>query len=271
MRWAKRIAITIMILLAAFAGLRIYIKKKLERSTFVLNKERSTAIDSALKSGIQRISFRNKENILYTNWLFNNENSPSIFILHGNSETISDWVRTQILLKELGYNSFAFDYSGFGSSTGKPSIKTLETDTKAAWKFFDEIAPSSTSRIAFAHSLGTAVLINNCNDISPAPSRMILHGTFSSAKDMTVHLKKINKEWTWILPDLWNNKKRIRTCKLPVCIIHSRSDELTPYTMSEQVAKNCTQCKLLLLDGYHHNDLYRKPDSALWMRLLNCQ
>jgi hypothetical protein len=36
--------------------------------------------------------------------------------------------------QELGCNVFAYDYSGYGRSTGKPREKNMYKDIEAAWR-----------------------------------------------------------------------------------------------------------------------------------------
>ena len=70
--------------------------------------------------------------------------------------------------------------------------------------------------------------------------------------------------------NVWNNKSNIKDISLPTCIIHSTSDEITPHSMSLEIAENNPSAKLLLLENYLHNGLFKKPSSTLWTQILDC-
>jgi len=141
-------------------------------------------------------------------------------------------------LRDLGYNSFVFDYTGFGSSEGVPSVETLDDNAKDAWSKFCELSNETSSRIAFGHSLGSAVLLGSVNTYSSAPNNLIIHAPFSSAREIAVHLGTADRSWAWILPDMWNNTENIQDLPTTkICIVHSKSDEITPYRMSLKISE----------------------------------
>lgn len=267
-----RLTLIVGLFLSAIYISRLYIKAKVEEMTFELFEEDQEQIHFAKKSGIQRVSFDSKGSTLYANWSVHGESSPSIFILHGNGETLSDWVETQVFLDGLGYNTFVFDYSGFGSSEGVPTVETLDVDTKNAWSKFCDLSSNSSPRIAFGHSLGAAVLLGSVNTYSKVPDNLIIHAPFSSAREIAVHLGTADESWAWILPDMWNNVENIHNIPTKnICIVHSKSDEITPYKMSVKISEQNKDANLLLIDGYNHNSLYKSPNRKFWNEVLSCK
>ncbi|NOR87525.1 MAG: alpha/beta fold hydrolase [Bacteroidales bacterium] len=267
-----RLAVIVGILLSAIYLLRIYIKAKVEEMTFELFEEDEKQIEFAKKESIQRIAFNSNGNTLYANWANHDESSPSVFILHGNGETLSDWVETQVFLKKLGYNTFVFDYSGFGSSQGIPTVETLDEDAKNAWMKFCDLSNESSSRVAFGHSLGSAILLGSVNTYPMIPDNLIIHAPFSSAREIAIHLGTADRRWAWILPDMWNNVENIQNIPITnICIIHSKSDEITPYKMSVKISEQNKDVNLLLLDGYNHNSLYESVNRTFWNEVFNCK
>ena len=266
-----RLIAIVAVLLSAIYLLRIYIKAKVEEMTFELFEEDKEQIEFAKKESIERITFKSNGNTLYANWSNHGKSSPSVFILHGNGETLSDWVETQVFLKELGYSTFVFDYSGFGSSQGIPTVESLDENAKSAWIKFCELTNESSSRIVFGHSLGSAVLLGSVNTYPIIPDNLIIHAPFSSAREIAIHLGTADKSWAWILPDMWNNKENIQNIPTKnICIVHSKSDEITPYNMSVKISKQNKNANLLLLDGYNHNSLYESVDKTFWNEVLKC-
>jgi fermentation-respiration switch protein FrsA (DUF1100 family) len=267
-----RLTVILSILISGIYIARLYIKHKVEEMTFEVYVENKEQIELAKKEEIQKIGFKSEGKTIYANWSLHSEVSPSIFILHGNGETLSNWVETQVFLRDLGYNSFVFDYTGFGSSEGVPSVETLDDNAKDAWSKFCELSNETSSRIAFGHSLGSAVLLGSVNTYSSAPDNLIIHAPFSSAREIAVHLGTADRSWAWILPDMWNNTENIQNLPTTkICIVHSKSDEITPYRMSLQISELNKDVNLLLLNGYSYNSLYESPNAIFWNTVLNCE
>ncbi|MBI4650522.1 alpha/beta hydrolase [Candidatus Desantisbacteria bacterium] len=60
------------------------------------------------------------------------ENAGVIIYFHGNAGNISGRMDIIFNLYKLGYNVFAFDYRGYGKSSGKPDEEGLYKDGRAA-------------------------------------------------------------------------------------------------------------------------------------------
>src|SRR4029078_3082030 len=50
------------------------------------------------------------------------DTAPALLIFHGPAEAVSFWSDTQAILYKQGVTSMVFDYSGFGRSTGQPTV-----------------------------------------------------------------------------------------------------------------------------------------------------
>ena len=264
------IIIVVAILISTVFFIRNYIKRKVESGTIELNPEVEEKIKLADQKGIQRLEFNSGKHTLYGNWFENGKDSPSIIIFHGNGESLSDWVDTQLLLNELKYNSFVFDYTGFGSSKGKPTVGILNRNAIAAWQFFCNISNSDSHRIAIGHSLGAAILLGSVSRFTQIPQKLILHAPFSTAREIAVHFGSAKKSWVWMMPDVWNNSKSIKRLsnRIYIDIFHSRADQKIPYTMSEKLAPHNKSVNLHLLEKYGHNAVYEDPQIDFWKKIL---
>jgi pimeloyl-ACP methyl ester carboxylesterase len=253
--------------------IRKYIKRKVETGTIELNPEVEERTKLADQRGIHRLQFKSGKHKLYANWMENGKNSPSIIIYHGNGESLSDWIDTQILLNGLGYNSFVFDYTGFGSSKGKPSVDILNQNAVAAWEYFCEISNSDSPKITIGHSLGAAVLLGSVSRFTPDPDKVIVHAPFSTAREIAVHFGSAKKSWVWMMPDVWNNNKCIKKLsnRVSIDIFHSKVDQKIPYTMSEKLATHNESVNLHLLDEYGHNAVYEDPKVGFWKKILHIE
>jgi pimeloyl-ACP methyl ester carboxylesterase len=269
MQWV--ILAVVVILISSVFFIRRYIKRKVESGTIELNPELEEKIKLAEQKGIQRLEINSGKQKLFANWLENGEGSPSIIIYHGNGESLSDWIDTQILLNGLGYNSFVFDYTGFGSSKGIPSVGILNQNALAAWSYFCELSNSDSPRIAIGHSLGAAILLGSVSQFTPDPDKLIVHAPFSTAREIAVHFGSAKKSWVWMMPDVWNNNKSIKRLanRISIDIFHSRADQKIPYIMSEKLATESRAVNLCLLEEYGHNVVYENPQIAFWKKILS--
>ena len=266
------VAVPVVIISSVFF-IREFIKRKVESGTIEMNPEVEEKIRLADHKGIQRLEFESGKHKLFANWLENGQDSPSIIIYHGNGESLSDWIDTQILLKGLGYNSFVFDYTGFGSCKGKPSVNILNRNAIAAWEFFCEISNSDSIKITIGHSLGAAILLGSVSRFAPNPDKLIVHAPFSTAREIAVLFGSAKESWVWMMPDVWNNNKHIKRLsnRIPIDIFHSRADQKIPYTMSEKLATHNHSVKLHLLDEYGHNAVYEDPKIEFWKKILHIE
>ena len=87
-------------------------------------------------------------------WWFGAEFPKAILIqFHGNAENITSHAPYVAWLAEHGISVLCFDYSGYGKSTGKPSIAQVRLDCDAA-----SAIPKLKSRFLVIHSLTDQVV-----------------------------------------------------------------------------------------------------------------
>ena len=61
------------------------------------------------------------------------------------------------MLRSLGYHIIAFDYRGYGDSTGTPTEIDVVKDALFTYNYIQKVAPSASIYI-WGHSLGTGYL-----------------------------------------------------------------------------------------------------------------
>lgn len=213
----------------------------------------------------ERISLKLEDRLLFSNWVSAGNTAPAFFLLHGNGESIADWRPLQAYLLQKGYSSFVFDYTGFGSSTGRPSVAKLNEDATVAYKKFISLTSDATERIAFAHSLGSSILLDVANKLNPLPDKVVVYATFTTFRALLVEKGVIKDSETKDYPNVWNGLKNVRRIKAPLYILHSINDNFIPIYMSEELAKNAgTKAKFLKLDNPGHNAVYGIPNDSIW-------
>ena len=235
---------------------------QIERKIFVLVPEKEYPKDN-LPS--ERLKLEPGDRTLVANWVSAGDKAPAFFILHGNGETLSDWRPLQTYLLDKGYSSFVFDYTGFGSSSGVPSVANLNEDAVEAYKTFASLTEDARERVAFAHSLGCSILLEDANKLSPLPDKIVTHAGFTTFREIGVEKKILTDSSKVYFPDIWNGYKNIRKLKRPLFIIHSTADKAIPVWMGEALAKSGgNRVKFLKLENSGHNAVYEDPTDNTW-------
>ena len=110
--------------------------------------------------------------------------ASAVLHLHGGSGSLSNTVNDLATLHTLGINVFAFDYRGYGRSTGPtPREKRMREDAEAAWVYLTDtrhIAPKSI--VIYGTGIGTSLAAELAAKHTPAG--LILDGPSEPAKQI---------------------------------------------------------------------------------------
>lgn len=200
---------------------------------------------------------------LDASWVDAGANTPAVIVFHGNNETVHDWAKVQADLSRQGISTFVFDYSGFGASTGKPTVRNLDQDAGAAYRCFIALA-GVRPKFAMAHSLGTAVLLHNVKSFAPAPLAIATYGTFTSVRQLLVYLGEPSVVGV-IVPNLWNNLEAARHLgKLPLLVVAGANDTNVTPEMGRQVAFAAPRGDYKMVWDAGHDDVRGPRASAVW-------
>ncbi|MDR8392037.1 lysophospholipase [Aliifodinibius sp. S!AR15-10] len=263
-------AFTLLLVSALFFGARSFLYYSLEAEAIATRPNDDTTPDH-FGAPSQQFQFKNNGRTLYASLVRAEEadnSTPAVLLYHGRRETISRWAEVQALLYKNGITSMVFDYSGFGSSTGEPTIENLQDDGIRAWEYFTEhVATGSQPRIVLGHSLGTGILLSGIKQLQPKPNYVILSAPWSTARDAVIHLGMVPEEIYYLLPDVWNNVEAVRALDLPLLVVHGTEDRVVPPDMGRQVAE-AGGGEYHVLEGVGHRELVRHPTMELWKPII---
>lgn len=219
-----------------------------------------------------------------------------IIYLHGSSMSRATGEEThradfyRVLQKE-DFHTIAFDYRGFGDSTGWPSEMGLVRDFQCVAQWVRERVNGSTKIIAWGHSLGAAIVthsmqmidsrceidLSNCLKIDG----VILEGCFASliqgAKDSypaylfnsvypSILLEIILTHSFYVSHISMVTEEHIAKVKEPIILLHAEDDDIIPFyhaqklfdivVHSEHQSKH-TFIQVKRQHGYSHNFIYK--------------
>src|SRR5215467_1145606 len=151
----------------------------------------------------------------------------TLLVSHGNAEDLGDdryWLDN---LRHAGFNVFAYDYEGYGTSEGKATEKSVYEDEAAAYEFLAVDLKTPPDRIIiFGRSVGTGPATYIA---ARRPSAgLILQSPFVSAFRVLTRIP--------LLPfDKFPNARNIRHVHCPVLIMHSRRDRVIPFWHGQKI------------------------------------
>ena len=180
--------------------------------------------------------------------------APTVLFCHGNAGNIShrlDWLE---IFHDMGLAVFLFDYRGYGQSSGTPDEQGTYLDAQAAWDYLTNTKRHSPrSIVIFGESLGGPIAANLAKDVSPGA--LVLTSTFTSAPDLA-------SNFYWYLPVRplarfhYPTAEYVARVHAPTLVIHSRADEIIPFSHAEAIFRRANGPKQLLeIRGDHNSAL----------------
>lgn len=191
----------------------------------------------------------------------------TVLFSHGNAGNIAGRLESIQLLRSMGFSVFAYDYGGYGLSTGRPSERRICADAEAAWKYLTVdrgIIPADI--VLFGRSLGGAATAYLASKVEPAA--VILESTFTSlpgvVRDMPLG-RFLSKGIRHQFPTL----ERVRDIHVPLLVVHSREDTLIPFKHGQAIFEAANSPKEFLeIRGDHNMGFVESMDDyvAGWKR-----
>jgi pimeloyl-ACP methyl ester carboxylesterase len=179
------------------------------------------------------------------------DDARHVLLCHGNGGNVSDRVPHIAHLNAAGFDVLAFDYRGYGRSTGRPSEAGTYRDARAARRALLERA--DPDRVLYlGESLGAAVALELAHHHPPAG--LILQSPFTSIRDMArLHYPVVPRA---LVPDAYPSLRLIRQLAIPLLVLHGERDGIVPLLHGEELYEAAT-CPKRLVRFPHagHNDL----------------
>ncbi len=185
-----------------------------------------------------------------------------VLFSHGNAGNIADRLESMELLRRLGFSVMAYDYGGYGHSTGRPSEERCYADIRAAWRELTETRGIPPGQIVlFGRSLGGAVTADLAAGVLPAA--VVLESTFLSVPDMAKALFPILPA-RWLVSIQFANKDKVSGIRVPLLVIHSPDDSVIPFAHGRELFARARGPKQFLeIRGDHNEGFVLSMDAYL--------
>ena len=177
-----------------------------------------------------------------------------ILFCHGNAGNIGNRISTLKLFNQLGLSSLIFDYRGYGLSEGKTTEAGTYRDADAAWLYLRNQGYDESEIIIMGRSLGAAVAAELAH--RNRPKAVVLESSFTSVPDIAADLYPLLPV-RWLSRFDYNTLGYLQSITAPLLIIHSRDDEIIPFSHGQRLFAAANPPKQFLeLKGGHNDGIY---------------
>jgi len=158
----------------------------------------------------------------------------TVFFTHGNCDNIATYKNMYRWLSDQGINVVAWDYPGFGRSSGESVELTIDTAAEAVLKFLVSKGISESKTILWGFSLGGAVVTKLA--ISRPFGAMVLQAPIDSAAEVLWNALPLTG---WAAPLLltqpYDTKARMPNIKT-ACLLQFVGEKDTEFSVARQQA-----------------------------------
>ena len=185
-------------------------------------------------------------------WIEAERARGAVLFLHGNAGNVENRVEHARAFLAMGFSTLIVDWRGYGASEGSPSEEGTYRDAEAGYEYLVRARGIEPARIAvFGESLGGGPAIELA--LRKPFGALILQSTFTSIPDVGA----LHYSWLPIhaLARVeYANLEKIARVPVPVLFLHSKADELVPYSHAEALLAAALPPKSLVTTAGRHEE-----------------
>lgn len=204
----------------------------------------------------QDVYFKTKDNESLNGWFVPADGAEvTLLFCQGRSGNLSSTVPMIRFFHGMGFNVFAFDYRGFGNSSGKPSEQGLYKDVEAAYDFLmDKKEISKDKIVVYGRSLGGPVAAHLC--LKRKCAALILEGSFPSLKTYVSDAGGFLPA-EWLVSEKFDTISQVKKITIPKLIVHGMDDEIISFSEGRLLYNKAALPKeFLSFEGGHDDEIY---------------
>jgi fermentation-respiration switch protein FrsA (DUF1100 family) len=190
----------------------------------------------------------------------------TIVYFHGNGGNLSVWSPILSRIQQQRFTVIAFDYRGYGASTGRPSERGLYRDVEAIVDSIVDAAARSNRPaipiIFWGRSLGTAMAAYAAT--VARPDGLILESGFPDARTLvrsSPPLAFLALFSTYRFP----TAEFVERAASPVLVLHGDRDRVIPFALGRALFERISGPKeFVTVRGGDHNDIVPADQTGYW-------
>jgi pimeloyl-ACP methyl ester carboxylesterase len=196
----------------------------------------------------------------------------TVVFFHGNAENVRTHVASLLWLVREGYQIVAFDYRGYGRSSGEPGIAGVNEDGVAVLDAVFRMEGVDPAAVAvFGQSLGGAVAVYA---VARSPHKdelraLIVDSAFAGYRRIVRDkMRGFILAWPFAVPASWTVEDRYSPeawigsiAPVPVVVIHGTRDAVVPFSQGELLYRLAKEPKgFWVVEGAGHVAGLSRPE-----------
>ena len=248
-------ATILLLAITGYAALVLIVYFNQSNLLFLPNMPSRTLIATPADAGLEYESLKitSSDGLSLDAWFIPGTGARStLLFFHGNAGNISHRMDSLRLFHDLGLDILIFDYRGYGRSEGKPTEAGTYLDAEAVWRYLtEERGVSPGEIILFGRSLGAAVA--TWLAARHTPGALIIESAFTSVPEMAATLYPYLPVRLLSRLD-YSTITDIGSVSSPVLVVHSRDDEIIPFSHGERIYAAAGEPRVFLEIRGGHNE-----------------
>lgn len=246
MRWLLIVAVTVLgFYLVLLAALYLW------QSHLVFFPQRLLRVNpSSYRLEYEDATFEAGREMIHGWFLEGRPGQPVVLFCHGNAGNISDRLDKIRAIHREGLGVLAFDYAGYGWSTGDPSEDQMYIDAQAAFAWLLKRGYTPNRIILYGESLGGAVAAQLATTVRPV--LLVLESTFTSLADVA----RRHYSWvpvSWLLKYKFDTRTYLDRVNTKIVVFHSPFDEVVPVELARELCRGReAHCRFMETTGTHN-------------------
>jgi len=251
----QSILIILLIIIVVYAGLSVYVQLVADSMIFYPHR-------AALPAGVDAIKLRISDGTSISAVHLRDDSARyTLLYSYGNGEDVAADLPFLRDLQQAGFAVLAYDYPGYGMSSGRPSENGVYQAIDAAYEHLTTVAKVPPGRIiAYGRSLGGAAAVDLA--ARQPVAALVMESSFVTAFRVMTRIP--------LLPfDKFKNIDKIKRVHCPVLFIHGTDDLTIPLWHGQALFSAANQPKQFVpIQGAGHNDLLQIAGSG-YFQILN--
>ncbi len=240
----------LIIIVIALALLKIFVLLVQNKLVFIPAK---TLHSRPSEETYQNLYIDTKDGETLNAWYFPADpNLPTVLFAHGNAGNLGNRAEFLTLAREKGIPILAFDYRGYGESTGAPTEDGIYTDTLSVFKYLKK--EKNKDVVLWGRSIGAAACIEIIDQIDP--EGIILESCFTTKEEL-VKSNPVLSFLTIFSSLKLQPVKETGKINCPAFVMHGDKDKIVPFEQGKKIYESIPGEKSFYrIKGAGHNNTY---------------